>query len=185
MNKNELEKILLIRTIKSKLGKLKFIRSPEEKTIFLRALENYEDELKFDIQRKNNNIRLMQEDGIETTDEIIQIPLDENSSEYKDIRTYGISASPLVREKYLDNVSDSTSRNLDFFDISPEEKDMIKSCLKKYRHELDILKQKRENNIRNNPDIYEEKDEYVPLSQNELFLGIHNKLEKENKGKNI
>lgn len=185
-NEKMLEEILILRKIKERLNEFRHM-SNNEKSTFLMAIESYEDYLSNYIQTNNNNIKLMKEDGIEPTNKEILVPIDEKRSNYENLRTYGMSISLLKRIVYLDDVLFSLPTYIMALNIPQEEEKMIYKSLKNYAEELNMLKQERENNKRNNPDLYEEKEEYVPLTQREmmnLFLKKSMNIE-ENKDKSI
>lgn len=183
MNLKMLEEINLIRKTKTRLNDFRFM-SDSEKGVFLRALESYENYLKNYIQSNNKNIEMMQKDGIETENQIVNVPADPNNANYEVFRNMGVIDSMDARIKYLDNVFRSMSSYVTALEIPEEEEKVILKSIREYAHELDVLKKQRENNREYNSDIYTPSEEgYVPLSQNEMFTEVYKNMVEEDSKK--
>lgn len=181
MNREKmLEEILTLRKIKERIKTFK-VMGLNNKAVFLNAIESYENELKDMISIQNNNVKLLKEDGIENDGNIIEIPLDPNDVLYEEYRTHGNTISLLKKIVYLDNTYRSISSYIMALGIPREEEILIYKSIKRYAEELNLLKRQQENNANYNSDIYSKTEEYVPLSNYQIFNELYEKSKKSNK----
>lgn len=154
MNEKMLEEINLIRKIKPRLKDFNFM-SNNEKSVFLRALESYEVYLKNYIQIINNNIKMMNDEGIEISEKMVIVPIDPNNYNYEMYRNVGILDSLDTRIEYINNIYQNISSDKIDFKVSKAEESVILKSIREYALELNLLKKQRENNIKYNSNIYD------------------------------
>lgn len=146
-NEQMLEKILMIRKIKNNYDAFKF-PAKDENIIFLEALNDFENELKLEIAKQNNNIDLQIEDNIMPNNKKVTIPIETNKPiflEYKIDKPYSINQ----KKEILNNlVTILANKRLDEIKI-------IYEALKRYAEILEIEQKRQENYAKNYPDIYQ------------------------------
>jgi len=172
-NEEMLEKILLVRTIRGKLNNEFKRMFKEEKAMFLKALNMYEDELSLEIQKQNNNIDLMLEDGIDPKNKKVVVPIDENKPSFPELAEIGLTNSIQNKKRILKNIEFNLGNYLQ--QLPSNEAKMVLEVLKRYTELLQIEAARIANNEKHNSDIYEnkQKDEYVPLSYQERFNSLY------------
>lgn len=146
-NNKRLETILKIREIRNKIANLDV--SLEEKEVLKRSLNLYEDNLDYDIARENNNIIEFQEQGIESNQNQVLVPLEENTSRYKEYAT--------LKELDLGDIIDLVISKISKIDVLNEkDKELILISLKNYCIYLNELEIKRKHYEEDYGDEYKE-----------------------------
>ena len=141
MNNNErLEVILKIRDIRNSLPNMNLLK--EEKEIIKLSLNLYEEELDVEIAKINNTNNELKEEGIDINENIIDIPIEENTSKYLEYANiYNLDIINIINNLLikLDNDSELFKNN----------KQVVLKSLKNYLlyiEQIDIIKKNSEKN---------------------------------------
>ena len=151
-NKERLNEILIIRDLRRNL--MNFDISNEEKAIILRALNEYEERLGFDIQESIKNKEILEDMNIKSDIDVVKIPIDENRPSYNELVNIriGISFHDIVL-KIQDILSNET-----LFNIDTSSKKVLLSSLKEYCRSIQNLKLERETYKRDYPELFHEEE---------------------------
>ena len=136
MNNNErIEKILKVRKIRDNLDNNNFTN--EEKEVLKKSLNLYEEELDIEIAKLNNIFTELNDEGI-SKNEIINVPVDKNTSKYKEYAN--------IYNLDIKNIIDSLLEKINNIDLYNEEKQIILLSLKNYFKSLEHLETLKHNN---------------------------------------
>ena len=137
MNNNELlERILKVREVRNNLDNNNF--SNEEKEVLKKSLNLYEEELDVEIAKMNNTSIELNEEGIISDKEIINVPIEENTSRYKEYYD--------IYKLDIKNIINSLLEKINNIDLLNDEKQIILLSLKNYFKSLEHLEILKQNN---------------------------------------
>ena len=147
-NKERLMEISLIREIRRKLGN--FSISNEAKALALKVINDYEYNLELDIQRSNNNKKLLDEEGLENNIELVDVFPDPNYPDYQELKKIYLNDDLNTYYIYLNEIINNISN----YNLSKNEEKVFFKSLKEYTKFLSKLYLIRKNNQENYPELF-------------------------------
>lgn len=147
-NKERLMEISLIREIRRKLGN--FSISNEAKALALKVINDYEYNLELDIQRSNNNKKLLDEEGLENNIELVDVFPDPNYPDYQELKKIYLNDDLNTYYIYLNEII----YNISNYNLSKNEEKVFFKSLKEYTKFLSKLYLIRKNNQENYPELF-------------------------------
>ena len=141
-SEKKLEEIIKIREIRNNLVNLDIVDN--EKEILRRSLNYYENVLNLDITKKNSNIEEYMEQGIETHEKIVSIPLDDSAFKYQEFTK--------VEDNNIKIIINNLTNDLITINLDKDSIIVILNSLKEYSVYLEQVNRMRQSN----KEIYEE-----------------------------
>lgn len=179
-NLKRVEEIQIIRNLKMDLNNPRYnILKKEEKAIILKSLNDYEHSLINLVTQYNNNVKILNEEGIEAKE--VEIPkLKEQTPNYEFADSL-ILASNKAKSVYLkDTIRIILAGDPSHHNLSEKEFKVLAYALKDYAFNLQIALSKQENN----KDLYENTNyESNKISEEEALNILYSNLDSNKKNK--